>query len=231
MNAEPTGGCSVPRMGAVTDGRGRAAHTLGADGLEEAVRGALVPADLPAERPRAHRGHGAAAGPGDRVHAGPAHRGRCADGGHEELCQVQETGRAGPGEVRRIARRLTPGCWTNVSCPVRSSPSPPASPGPSCPYATGSTRACRRSAGGPNSCLELCVRHDGRATGDAPEGAGIRGVRERAHIGAAGRAVLPASHGRRWRHHRCRHPSPGGDDTHPSSSSRRRRCHAWDDCA
>jgi DNA-binding NarL/FixJ family response regulator len=43
-------------------------------------------------------------------------------------------------------------------------------------------------------------------------------------MGAAARAVLPASHGPPARHHRCPHPPPGEDDTHPRRGAARHTC-------
>lgn len=47
--------------------------------------------------------------------------------------------------------------------------------------------ALRRTATG----VRLCVRDDGRGTGDAPEGAGIRGMRERALLVGADLSLGP----------------------------------------
>lgn len=94
---------------------------------------------------------------------------------------------AGPGGVRsargwvlsRMAARpggAHAGCGRSRGCGTR------------CPC---SEIVLRRAGPG----VELCVRDDGHGTGDAAEGAGIRGMRERALLVGAGLVLGPGPGG------------------------------------
>ncbi|GAA2620210.1 HAMP domain-containing sensor histidine kinase [Dactylosporangium fulvum] len=140
----------------------------------------------------------------------------------ERLHQVQETTRNGLDEIRRIARRLRPGVleelgltsalkalaaeFSTGGLTVQHSIQRHADLGRDVELvlyrvAQECLTNTARHAGarhvdlrltGWGTGVELCIRDDGRGPGDAPEGAGIRGMRERALLIGADLALGPA---------------------------------------